>query len=71
LAPLMPLLELAMYYEHQRRQFDLAIELAERARCHIERWLHPQDPVRGGRALMEISHRLSRLQSRAEHARSV
>ena len=69
-APLTPLLELAMYYEHQRRQFDLAIELAERARYHIERWLHPRDPVRGGRALMEIEHRLSRLQLRAKHARS-
>ena len=69
-APLTPLLELAMYYEHQRREFDLAIELAERAREHVERWLHPRDPAHGGRALMEIEHRLARLHSRAERARN-
>jgi len=64
-----PLLELAMYYEHERREFDVAIEMAERAREHIERWLQPRDPVRGGRALIEIEHRLLRLRSRSERAR--
>jgi hypothetical protein len=62
-------LELAMYYEHERREFDVAIEMAERAREHIERWLQPRDPVRGGRALIEIEHRLLRLRSRSERAR--
>ncbi len=70
-ARLGPLVELAKYYEHQRREFEVAIELAEQARQHIERWLRPRDPVRGRRVLGEIEHRLSRLHSRAERARTV
>lgn len=68
-APLEPLIELAMYYEHQCKDFDRAIEHADRAAVHVATQVRPHDPRRGGRWLEAIEHRLTRLHSRAERAR--
>lgn len=68
-APLEPLIELAMYYEHQCKDFDRAIAHADQAAAHVATQVRPHDPRRGGRWLEAIEHRLARLHSRAERAR--
>jgi hypothetical protein len=67
-APLQPLIELAMYYEHQRHDFAGAIACALDARLYIETHLRPYDRARADRWLDAIDHRLTRLHSRAERA---
>jgi hypothetical protein len=67
-APLQPLIELAMHYEHQRHDFAGAIACALDARLYIETRLRPYDRPRADRWLEAIDHRLTRLHSRAERA---
>ena len=68
-APLEPLIELAMYYEHQRKDFTRAILHAEQAATHVSTHLTRHDPARATRWQKAINHRLTRLHSRAERAR--
>ena len=68
-APLEPLIQLAMHYEHHERDFDAAISHAARAHDHLKSHLHPHDHPRSNRLLEAIEHRLARLHSRAERAR--
>ena len=67
-APLEPLIQLAMYYEHERHDFAQAIVHAEQAAAHASAWLRRDDPMRAARLLEAIDHRLARLHSRAERA---
>jgi uncharacterized protein YprB with RNaseH-like and TPR domain len=68
-APLTPLIELAMYYEHQRADFARAIMHAEQAAEHVATHLREHDPRRSARSIEAIDHRLTRLHIRAERAR--
>lgn len=68
-APLTPLIELAMYYEHQRADFGRAITHAEQAAEHVATHLRHHDPRRSAQWIEAIDHRLARLHSRAERAR--
>lgn len=68
-APLGPLLELAIDYEHRCHDFTRAIEYAERAGAHIRERIVPHDRARAVRLLRAIDHRLARLHARAQRAR--
>ena len=68
-APLEPLIELAMHYEHHHRDFVAAITHAQAAADHVSTHLHPHDPARTARLRSAIDHRLTRLHSRLERER--
>ncbi|MDA0351687.1 MAG: ribonuclease H-like domain-containing protein [Chloroflexi bacterium] len=68
-APLGPLIELAMYYEHDQRDYERAIAHTEAAARHVAAQLQRHDQRRSARLVTAIEYRLARLHSRVERAR--
>ena len=70
-APLGPLVELAMYYEHQCHDFERASGFAMRARTHLAALSRSHPWPSAPRKIAELDHRLERLRRKIERAGEV